>query len=182
MVTRDTVWLSLIERVPTAGACELCATDPAQVGAIAVVRHMHGGTVEFAACDRCTRALKRLIAAIGDGQVALVPERPVVAPDAMPAVKARGRVLSRPRVLRSEMIFEFAQVVVASDGTTYLARVCGGPRQDGTWAGWLEFVVEGTGRVRRTGQETTQPNRDALVYWASGLEPVYLQGAFRRAR
>ena len=29
--------------------------------------------------------------------------------------------------------------------------------------------------------ETTQPNLEALRYWASGLEPVYLEGALERA-
>jgi hypothetical protein len=33
----------------------------------------------------------------------------------------------------------------------------------------------------RTGQETTQPSRETLDYWAGGLEPVYLQGAMTRA-
>jgi hypothetical protein len=32
-----------------------------------------------------------------------------------------------------------------------------------------------------TEQETSQPNRTALEYWADGLEPVYLDGAFARA-
>lgn len=33
----------------------------------------------------------------------------------------------------------------------------------------------------RTGQETSQPNRSALEYWATGLETIYLDGAFKRA-
>jgi hypothetical protein len=37
------------------------------------------------------------------------------------------------------------------------------------------------GPALRTGRETTQPNRDAVAYWASGLEPVYFEGAFVRA-
>ena len=40
--------------------------------------------------------------------------------------------------------------------------------------------VDGLPRLR-TGQETSQPNRDALAYWASGLEDVYLEGALARA-
>jgi hypothetical protein len=35
--------------------------------------------------------------------------------------------------------------------------------------------------VRRSQIETTQPNREALAYWASGVEPVYLEGALGRA-
>ena len=63
----------------------------------------------------------------------------------------------------------------------YHVYVLGAERSDGTWAGWIEFVpTDGTRRLR-TGQETSQPNRDALVYWASGLEDVYFDGALARA-
>ena len=33
----------------------------------------------------------------------------------------------------------------------------------------------------RSGRETTQPNRQDTVYWATGLTPVYLEGALDRA-
>jgi hypothetical protein len=63
----------------------------------------------------------------------------------------------------------------------YRVFVLGAERSDGTWAGWIEFLpVDGTQRLR-TGQETSQPNHDALVYWATGLEDVYLEGALARA-
>ena len=32
-----------------------------------------------------------------------------------------------------------------------------------------------------TPRETTQSSRQALVYWAGGLAPIYLEGAFTRA-
>jgi hypothetical protein len=48
------------------------------------------------------------------------------------------------------------------------------------WIGWLEF--SGPAGKRRTGEETSQPNRGAVVYWAEGLEPVYLEGALARAK
>ena len=71
---------------------------------------------------------------------------------------------------------------VRRDGTEYEARVCGAARADGTWSGWLEFrAVSGSGAVVWTGQETSQPSRRALDYWAGGLEPVYLEGALGRA-
>lgn len=64
----------------------------------------------------------------------------------------------------------------------YEARVYGTEREDGTWEGWIEFhPVDAYGSVLRTGQETTQPSRETLDYWAGGLEPVYLQGAMTRA-
>jgi hypothetical protein len=71
---------------------------------------------------------------------------------------------------------------VVRDGTAYEAQVHGTERSDGTWSGWLEFrPARGSGPVLRTDQETSQPSRRALEYWAGGLEPVYLDGALVRA-
>jgi hypothetical protein len=66
------------------------------------------------------------------------------------------------------------------DGVTYRAYVHGSERPDGMWVGWIEFV--GGSRRLRTEQETSQSNRDALAYWASGLEDIYFEGALHRAR
>jgi hypothetical protein len=53
---------------------------------------------------------------------------------------------------------------------------------DGLWEGWIEFhPVDGRGPTLRTERETTQPNKAALEYWASGLGPIYFEGAFARA-
>jgi hypothetical protein len=49
-----------------------------------------------------------------------------------------------------------------------------------TWEGWIEFVTELGQRVV-TDRETTQPTKEAVAYWATGLEPVYLEGALQRA-
>ena len=86
----------------------------------------------------------------------------------------------------ADLIHEHSARVRAQDGTVYRARTYGAARPDGTWAGWLEFspTEADPGEVpatRRTGQETSQPDRRALVYWAGGLEPVYLEGALQRA-
>ena len=81
------------------------------------------------------------------------------------------------------VIHEHTSTVVGKDGTTYGVRILGEARADGTWWGWLEFHPRESGRaVLRTDQETSQPNRDALSYWAKGLEPVYLEGALVRAQ
>jgi hypothetical protein len=81
----------------------------------------------------------------------------------------------------SEHIHTHSTTVVR-DGTEYEAQVHGVQRPDGTWAGWLEFhAARGVGRVLWTDQETSQPSRRALEYWAGGLEPVYLDGALVRA-
>ena len=85
----------------------------------------------------------------------------------------------------SELIHEHSATVTGKDGLQYRACVYGEQRRDGTWGGWIEFVpAQGgaTSRPLRTGQETSQPDRKAVEYWAGGLEPVYLEGALRRAR
>jgi hypothetical protein len=68
---------------------------------------------------------------------------------------------------------------VALDGVPYRAQICG--RAAGhIWEGWIEFIATDGSDARRTARETTQPNREALHYWATGLSPVYLEGALAR--
>ena len=51
------------------------------------------------------------------------------------------------------------------------------------WEAWIEFrPLEGRGPVLTTERETTQSSREAIAVWAEGLEPVYFEGAFARAR
>jgi hypothetical protein len=82
-----------------------------------------------------------------------------------------------------ELIHEFASEIADADGHSYTARAMGRQRKGQTvWEGRLEFTpLGGRGMVRRSEVETTQPNREALAYWASGVEPVYLEGALERA-
>jgi hypothetical protein len=81
----------------------------------------------------------------------------------------------------AEVLAEFSDIVIGEDGKRYAARACGAPVPSGHWQGWLEFVDTETGTAIRSGRETTQPNRVDTVYWASGLTPVYLEGALWRA-
>jgi hypothetical protein len=67
------------------------------------------------------------------------------------------------------------------NGQQYRARACGRPLTTNTWEGWLEFVPEDGGDVIPSGRETTQPNLTDLEYWATGLTPVYLEGALERS-
>jgi len=67
------------------------------------------------------------------------------------------------------------------DGRILVAQACGREREDGLWEGWLEFVAHDGSLVLRSQRETTQPNLADLEYWASGLTPIYLQGALERA-
>ena len=83
----------------------------------------------------------------------------------------------------AELLQEYSTRVGGADGTTYIVRSYTEGRADGTWAGWLEFHPTDAGKpVLRTGQEMSQPSRVTVEYWASGLEPVYLEGALARAR
>jgi hypothetical protein len=83
----------------------------------------------------------------------------------------------------AELLQEYASTVTDAYGLTYSVSSYGEERSDGTWIGWLEFhPADLTEPVLRTEQETSQPNRTAVEYWATGLEPVYFEGAFERAR
>ena len=82
----------------------------------------------------------------------------------------------------AELLQEYATTLVGPDDTTYHVRSYGEERTDGTWIGWLEFHPTDLRKpTLRTGQETSQPNRTGVEYWATGLEPVYFEGAFARA-
>ena len=81
----------------------------------------------------------------------------------------------------AELIQQYVERIEDRGGKSYQVFAYGAARPDGNWEGWLEFHTAG-GNILRTGRETTQPNREALAYWASGLEPLYFDGAFSRAR
>jgi hypothetical protein len=81
----------------------------------------------------------------------------------------------------SEVLLEFEELFQGPNGVSYEARVCAGPRPDGFWEGWLEFTPAKRGDVVRTTRETTQPRRDDMLYWATGLTWGYVDGALLRA-
>ena len=82
----------------------------------------------------------------------------------------------------TNFIHTYSTRVRSANGRPYEARVYGERRADNTWLGWIEFhPLDGLQGVLRTAQETSQPDRSALEYWAGGLEPVYLDGALGRA-
>jgi hypothetical protein len=81
----------------------------------------------------------------------------------------------------AEVLVQFTDPVVTDDGNDYIARACGRELPDGRWEGWIEFLPVDGGEVLRSGRETTQPNRQDTMYWATGLTAVYLEGALHRA-
>ena len=81
----------------------------------------------------------------------------------------------------AEVLTEFETTIRDETGREYIARACGRECPDGHWEGWLEFVPLDGGVVVPSARETTQPNRVDTEYWATGLTPIYLEGALRRA-
>jgi hypothetical protein len=81
----------------------------------------------------------------------------------------------------AETLVVYQTPVAAPDGTLYEARAVGDDMPGGGWHGWLEFVPLAGGPPLRSPRETTQPNRVDTEYWATGLTPVYLEGALIRA-
>jgi hypothetical protein len=51
-----------------------------------------------------------------------------------------------------------------------------------TWRAWIEFLpADDDDVLLATGNETTQSKIGDVAYWATGLEALYFEGAFRRA-
>jgi len=81
----------------------------------------------------------------------------------------------------AEVLVEFDAAFPGPAGANYAPRACARIADNGHWEGWLEFTDLETGVVIRSGRETTQPTRDDVMYWATGLTRVYLEGALARA-
>ena len=81
----------------------------------------------------------------------------------------------------AEVFVEFSDPVHAKDGRRFIARACGAEMDNSRWQGWIEFLPDNNGAPIRSGRETTQPNRTDTAYWATGLTPIYLEGALDRA-
>jgi len=81
----------------------------------------------------------------------------------------------------AETLLVYHTPIGAPDGTLYEARAVGDEMPGGGWQGWLEFLPLAGGPPVHTSRETTQPNQVDTEYWATGLSPVYLEGALKRA-
>ena len=175
----DPVSLSIAPVSARVDTCELCASGPESLRSWIVVRHARGGTVQLAACDRCTAAVRRIIAVAGGASTsgpAQLVARTEPAPPAASVELAAVDLMATPALVHT-----FSDPFRAEDGTTYTVRVVGQGRSDGTWIGWLEFVGDDGHIARRTARETTQSSQEHLAYWATGLQPSYFEGAFSRA-
>jgi hypothetical protein len=173
MATTDISTITLAAQPAILGDCGLCQRATGGLGAAVVVTHGTGTVARFDVCEYCERAVRRL-EAVTPGLVRIVAGMASTVPVVEEVViEEVGPALP---------IHEFSQPIQDGDGALYLPVVVGVQRGDGTWAGWLEFREIGGTRVLRTNRETTQPNQGALAYWSSGLQPSYIEGAFRRAR
>ncbi len=82
----------------------------------------------------------------------------------------------------AEELLEYENTVEDTEGRSWTAVAMGAERGDGTWVGWIRFREVDGDTLLETDRETTQPNRDDLVYWTTGLTYPYLEGALARAR
>lgn len=81
----------------------------------------------------------------------------------------------------NDLVHTYSEVVRDPEGRGYAASVHALERIDGLWETWLEFSGVGREVSLRTRRESEQPDRRAVLYWASGLQPSYLDGALLRA-
>lgn len=79
-------------------------------------------------------------------------------------------------------LLQFENPVEDSDGLGWWAVVLGAERANDTWIGWIRFRNALGDHVVETDRETSQPTREALVYWSTGLTYAYLVGALERAQ
>jgi hypothetical protein len=175
----DSVSVSIAPLPPRVGACEMCSVAQEQLRTRVLVKHVRGGAVELGACDRCAAAMRRLLAVAGSAG----PSGPIYLGAGMIEPEPTSEPGPGPRaqdaVGEPILLYEFTEPFRLDAGQPFAVRVYGQERSDGTWIGWLAFV--GTdGHVRRTSRETTQSTREHLVYWSTGLQPSFVEGAFNR--
>jgi len=79
------------------------------------------------------------------------------------------------------LLQEFERRITDDTGTIYRVFLYGQSRPADTWVGWLVFERISDGTRFSTEVETTQPNAQAIVYWATGLTDAYFDGGLARA-
>jgi hypothetical protein len=180
-VISDPTTLSIAALPPRVDTCELCATTQEPLRVAVTIRHTRGSTVSFAACDRCSAAIRRVIAAAGSASAGGPAYLRLVTEDEVVPVMLTPGETAPDTVGVPVLIHEFAEGFRDDAGVDYVVRVYGQGRADSTWIGWLTFVGRNAETIKRTPRETSQSSREHLAYWASGLQPSYIQGAFQRA-
>ncbi|HEV8677171.1 MAG TPA: hypothetical protein VGX21_24305 [Methylomirabilota bacterium] len=77
-------------------------------------------------------------------------------------------------------VHQYSTPVELADGILYVARAYAGQQPGGLWEGWFVFFPLSGGEPLVGDRETTQSKLEDVVYWAGGIEPVYLEGALVR--
>lgn len=81
-----------------------------------------------------------------------------------------------------EFVHQYSTLTDGPDGQWYIVRAYADQQPGGLWEGWFVFFpLSPDGVAIASDNETTQSKREDVDYWASGITPVYLQGALRRA-
>ena len=80
----------------------------------------------------------------------------------------------------TDVLHAFGEVIEDRRGA-FDGRVVGRQAGDGTWEGWIEFAAANGAENLVTDVESRQQTRLQLLRWASGLTPVYAEGALHRA-
>jgi hypothetical protein len=179
-VLTDQVTLSIGALPARVQTRELCSIGPEAVRSAVIVRHARGGSIQLSACEHCASAVRRIVAAAG-AITAIGPATIAVVTDVQPVAATSPAEVLPDAVGPPVLVHEFSEGFISPAGIRYTVRVGGQERSDGTWIGWLTFVGPTIETTRRTGRETTQSNYDHLAYWATGLQPTYLEGAFSRS-
>jgi hypothetical protein len=82
----------------------------------------------------------------------------------------------------ARLLQQFEAPFTDGSGERYTVYVYGRTRPGDNWKGWLVFERQSDGTRLSTGVETTQPNAEAVTYWATGLGQAYFEGALNRAQ
>ena len=83
----------------------------------------------------------------------------------------------------ADVLTSYGVPVTDGQGRSFHARAVGRLADDRMWEGWFEFMpLSGDGAVVIGPVETRQPERHDLDYWATGITPIYLEGALDRAQ
>jgi hypothetical protein len=81
----------------------------------------------------------------------------------------------------ARLLQQFEAPFIDGSGERYTVYVYGRTEPGDNWKGWLVFERHSDRTRLSTGVETTQPNVEAVTYWATGLSDAYFEGALQRA-
>jgi hypothetical protein len=81
----------------------------------------------------------------------------------------------------THLVHVYKKSIRSPDGRTWVAQAWANKLLRGEWRGWFAFLPDDGGEPAWTDPETTQARLAWIRYWASGIQPLYLEGALARA-